>query len=76
MSKETKAVSSLSLEELKTKETDLQAQLFKLKMQKTTGQLANTALIRLTRKELARVKTYQTAKAAKKAPAQNTVKGK
>ena len=62
MAKEKKTVNSLSLEELKTKVSELQSSLFKLQMQKATGQLANTALIRLTRKELARVKTFQSQK--------------
>lgn len=59
MSKAKKTISSLSLEELRSKSGELEAQLFKLRMQKSTGQLANTALIRTTRKELARVKTFQ-----------------
>ena len=65
MSKETKAIKSLSLEELKVKGTELVGQLFKLRMQKTTGQLANTSQIRMARKELARVKTFLGQKAAK-----------
>jgi large subunit ribosomal protein L29 len=69
MSKETKATKSLSLEELKTKDTDLNAQLFKLRMQKATGQLANTSQIRMVRKELARVKTFLTQKNAGKSAA-------
>lgn len=68
MAKETtKVTGSLSSEELKTRGAELEAQLFKLRMQKATGQLANTALVRLARKDLARVKTFQTQKAAKKA---------
>lgn len=62
MSKEKKALSSLSLEELKTKQLELELQMFKLRMQKATGQLGNSALIRTTRKELARVKTFNTQK--------------
>lgn len=62
MSKETKTVSSLSLEELRSKTDELENQLFKLRMQKSTGQLTNTSLMRLARKELARVKTFQTQK--------------
>jgi large subunit ribosomal protein L29 len=64
MSKETKATSSLSLEELKTKSGELTEQLFKLRMQKATGQLADTSLLRKARKELARIKTFQTQKSA------------
>jgi len=62
MSKEKKATNSLSLEELKAKTGELETQLFKLRMQKATGQLANTAQIKMARKELARIKTFQTQK--------------
>ncbi|MBI3542509.1 MAG: 50S ribosomal protein L29 [Deltaproteobacteria bacterium] len=75
MSKETKVTNSLSLEELKTKGVELEAQLFKLRMQQTTGQLANTSLIRLARKELARIKTFQTQK-LQKTSSRKEVKGK
>lgn len=74
MSKEKKALSSLSLEELKTKSTELEGQLFKLRMQKATGQLANTSLIRFARKDMARIRTFQTQKAQK--AVQKAVKGK
>ena len=63
MSKQSKkTVNSLSLEELKTKTVELESQLFKLRMQKTTGQLTNSSLLKSARKELARVKTFQTQK--------------
>ncbi len=55
--------SELSVEELVSKAKELEEQLFKLKMQKETGQLANTALVSLTRKDLARVKTFHKQKA-------------
>ena len=51
-----------SLEELKAKESELQANLFKLNLQKVTGQLANTSLLKVNRKDLARVKTFMTEK--------------
>ncbi|MBI3558041.1 MAG: 50S ribosomal protein L29 [Deltaproteobacteria bacterium] len=79
MSKENKLTNSLSLEELKTKGSELEGQLFKLRMQKATGQLANTSLVSAARKELARVKTFQTQKLsqpAKSKAAQKTAKGK
>lgn len=57
MSKTLKALKSLSYQELKAKASELEAQLFKLRLQKVTGQLTNTASVRNTRKELARVKT-------------------
>lgn len=69
MSKKSKAASSLSLDELKAKVVELEGQLFKLRMQKATGQLANTALMKMTRKELARVKTVQTQKSKASAQA-------
>jgi large subunit ribosomal protein L29 len=74
MSKKKKAVSSLSLEELRAKHVELETQLFKLRMQRATGQLANTSLIRMTRKDLARVKTYEGQKISQAAPQE--VKGK
>lgn len=74
MGKEKKTANSLSLEELKTKASELEGQLFKLRMQKTTGQLANTSSIKVARKELARVKTFQTQKLTKSSQA--GVKGK
>ena len=74
MSKEKKTTSSLSLDELRTKGSEIEGQLFKLRMQKTTGQLANTALIRVTRKELARIRTYETQK--QRAASASGAKGK
>lgn len=62
MSKQSKEIHSLSPEELKAKANELEGQLFKLRMQKMTGQLANTTLVRMARKDLARVKTFQTQK--------------
>lgn len=57
MSKEKKQLHSLSLEELRVRVGELDGELFKLRLQKTTGQLGNTAQLRYGRKELARVKT-------------------
>jgi large subunit ribosomal protein L29 len=50
----------MSPEELNAKTSEFVEQLFKLRMQKATGQLGNTTLIRFARKDLARVKTVQT----------------
>jgi large subunit ribosomal protein L29 len=50
-------VRELSPEELKTKERELQEQLFKLRVQKSIGQLDNAIKLRETRREIARVKT-------------------
>jgi large subunit ribosomal protein L29 len=51
-----------SIEELRNEEHDLYNQLFKLRLQKATGQLDNTARITQVRKTLARVKTLVTEK--------------
>ena len=53
----TKDLRDLSVEELREKEEGLNKELFNLKIQKATGQLGNTAIIGMTKKDLARVKT-------------------
>ena len=52
-----KELRELSIEELKEKEREASQELFNLRFQKATGQLGNTAMIRKTKKNLARVKT-------------------
>ena len=52
-----KELRELSGEELKEKEKEASQELFNLRFQKATGQLGNTAIIRKTKKNLARVKT-------------------
>ena len=52
-----KELRDLSAEELKDKEKEASQELFNLRFQKATGQLGNTAIIRKTKKNLARVKT-------------------
>jgi large subunit ribosomal protein L29 len=52
-----KELRDLSLEELKTKESELSQELFNLKLQKATGQLGNTAAVVKAKRDLARVKT-------------------
>ena len=47
----------LSVEELEVKERELVESLFNLKFQHATGQLDNTAQLRKTRKDIARVNT-------------------
>lgn len=47
----------LSIEELAVKEKELAESLFNLKFQHATGQLDNTAQLKRTRKDIARVKT-------------------
>jgi large subunit ribosomal protein L29 len=50
-------VREMSADELATKERELQEQLFKLRFQKSIGQLDNALKIRETRRDIARVKT-------------------
>ncbi len=52
-----KELRELSAEELKEKDKEASQELFNLRFQKATGQLGNTAMIRKTKKNLARVKT-------------------
>jgi large subunit ribosomal protein L29 len=51
------AVRDMSLDDLKTKEHELQESLFRLRLQKSIGQLDNALKIRETRRDIARVKT-------------------
>lgn len=46
-----------SIEELRSSQTDLKEQLFKLRFQKATGQIQNPAKIRLVRRDIARLET-------------------
>jgi large subunit ribosomal protein L29 len=50
-------VREMSDDELRTKEKELQEQLFRLRFQKSLGQLDNASKIRDTRRDIARVKT-------------------
>ena len=50
-------VREMSEDELRGKEKELQEQLFKLRFQKSIGQLDNALKIRETRRDIARVKT-------------------
>lgn len=50
-------IREMSLEELKHKQTELQEQLFRLRVQKSLGQLDNMMKIRETRRDVARVTT-------------------
>lgn len=52
-----KELRELSEEELREKEKEASQELFNLRFQKATGQLGNTAMIRKTKRNLARVKT-------------------
>jgi large subunit ribosomal protein L29 len=50
-------VREMSADELKHKERELQEQLFRLRFQKSIGQLDNALKLRETRRDIARVKT-------------------
>ncbi len=50
-------IREMSKDELESKEEELYEQLFRMRMQKATGQLNQPVKIRFVRKDLARVKT-------------------
>jgi large subunit ribosomal protein L29 len=50
-------VREMGLEELRTKQRELSEQLFRLRVQKSLGQLDNAIKLRETRRDIARVKT-------------------
>ena len=56
-----------SIDELNTRERELREQLFKLRFQKSIGQLDNALKIRETRRDIARVKTVLRQKRAQAA---------
>ena len=64
--KQFKEVQQLSRDELLSKVRDTEAQLFKAKIQKATGQLKNTGSVWVARKMLARLKTRLTQLAGQK----------
>jgi len=51
------AIRELDADQLQQKETELQEQLFRLRVQQSIGQLDNTLKLRETRRDIARVKT-------------------
>ncbi len=51
------AIRDMGVEELQHKQTELQEQLFRLRVQQSIGQLDNTMKLRHTRRDIARVKT-------------------
>ena len=65
-------VREMSDDELRTKEKELQEQLFRLRFQKSLGQLDNALKIRETRRDIARVKTVMRQKKQAPAPAAGT----
>ncbi len=56
-----KELKNLSADELKTRVRESEAQMFDAKMKKATGQLENTGSLWKLRKDIARLKTLQTA---------------
>jgi large subunit ribosomal protein L29 len=54
----------MSADELRTREKELREQLFRLRFQKSLGQLDNAVKIRETRRDIARVKTVLRQRAA------------
>jgi large subunit ribosomal protein L29 len=67
VSKQKKEIKGLNAKELSSKIRELEDHVFQLRMQFRTGQLSSTAMMKLARKELARVKTALTTKASKQA---------
>ncbi len=61
-------VRELTAEEIEEKGRELRRELFNLKFRKATGQLDNTARIRLLRRDLARVLTSKSQRAVSAAP--------
>ncbi|MBI5603660.1 MAG: 50S ribosomal protein L29 [Deltaproteobacteria bacterium] len=57
-----KELKDLTIEELRSKEREVQETLFNLRFQHATGLLENTMRIPMTRKDLARIKTVLSAK--------------
>ena len=57
----------LTLDELQQKERELKRKMFNLRFQRATGELDNTAELKKTRKDIARVMTVTAAKARRSA---------
>jgi large subunit ribosomal protein L29 len=58
-------VRELTVDDLRAREKDLDDQLFRLRIQKSMGQLEAPARVREVRKDLARIKTILKEKTAK-----------
>ncbi len=50
-------IRNLSLNELQTKALDLRGEAFNIRIKRSTGQLENTARLKLLRRDIARVET-------------------
>jgi large subunit ribosomal protein L29 len=59
--KRIKELKNLTKDELVTKVREVEAEMFQIKMKKMTGQLTDTASMWRLRKDVARMKTLQTA---------------
>lgn len=57
-----KEIREQSVEQLENKVKELKLELFNLKLQKTLGQLQDTAKIRTVKRDIARIKTILTEK--------------
>lgn len=63
ISKSKKEIKALGAKEIPGKIREVEDHIFQLRMQFRTGQLASTAMMKLARKELARLKTAATTRA-------------
>jgi large subunit ribosomal protein L29 len=59
-------IRAMSASQMKEELLNLKKEQFNLRFQRATGQVENTARIRQIRRDIARIKTAQTAAAAKK----------
>ena len=57
MSKQAENLRANTVDELKTKIVDLKKEQFNLRFQRASGELENTARMRIVRREIARIKT-------------------
>ena len=62
MSKSTKELRELSIDELATRRRELKEEALMLRVQKEAGQLENPLRIRLARREVAKIETLMTQK--------------
>jgi len=61
-----KELRELTKEELLRKKTDIKEELFNLRFQHSTGQLENTARMRLLKRDIARIETVLREKESKR----------
>lgn len=60
MANKTKDLRAMSIDELESKLVEVKKEQFNLRVQQSTGQLQNTAMIRKVRKEVAKINTLIT----------------